>query len=55
MSALKSDQNGIEIEEAYRFIMTRLELKSDQNGIEICEPGFRIELEPQVKIRPKWD
>ncbi len=36
-SWLKSDQNGIEIQQSRTYIQHQTELKSDQNGIEISE------------------
>ena len=32
--SIKSDQNGIERQEAYEHMPTNLAIKSDQNGIE---------------------
>ena len=40
--ALKSDQNGIEIESLYRLRFHVVSLKSDQNGIEMTSLGQRV-------------
>ncbi len=52
---LKSDQNGIEMQQVWAALQPVFELKSDQNGIEMVTVGVVQVRRVIVKIRPKWD